>query len=202
MTEKRDEARLPSPLVVMFWLNEQNQMRPIACATEDKREDSVKRAAQCYNYSTHDYVPFSALESVTRERDAAVRRVGELESMLVPHDGETWDSDKPPIRDRVFDLFDALSGLVTQEETEPVRGTLRTLLCNRETLARRVAELEKAARAYREQANALERNVYNEYHANESLSVHEVGQLCLRCSQTGAILEALITTDPAKDPTQ
>jgi 2-succinyl-5-enolpyruvyl-6-hydroxy-3-cyclohexene-1-carboxylate synthase len=79
MTEKRDEADLPSPLVVMFWLNEQNQMRPIACATEDKREDSVKRAAQCYNYSVHDYVPFSSLASVTRERDAAARRVGELE---------------------------------------------------------------------------------------------------------------------------
>lgn len=72
------EADLPSPLVVMFWLNEQNQMRPIACATEDKREDSVKRAAQCYNYSTHDYVPFSALESVTRERDA---RITELERL-------------------------------------------------------------------------------------------------------------------------
>ena len=139
MTEKRDEATLPSPLVVMFWLNEQNQMRPIACATEDKREDQTNRAAQCFNHSVHDYVPFSTLESVTRERDEAVRRVGELET---------------------------------------------------------------AARAYREQANALERNVYNEYHANESLSVHEVGQLCLRCSQTGAILEALITTDPAKDPTQ
>lgn len=186
MTEKRDESR-----DVAVWDStdcESHIMR--ACQWEPGMDERAH------------HVPITELASVTHERDAAVRRAVELETMLVSHAGETWDSDKPPIRDRVFDLFDALNGIGTQNGTESVRCTLRTLLCNRESLARRVSKLETAARAYHEQASALERNVYNEYHANESLSVHEIGQLCLRCSQTGSILEALITTDPAKDPTQ
>lgn len=119
---KRYESMLPSPLVVVFWLNEQNQMRPIACATEEKREDSVNRAAQCFNYSTHDYVPYSELEAAQR----------------------------------------------------------------------RIAELEKAARDFKKHADDLARNVYDEYHANVSLSVHEVGQLLLRCHETGSALDALL----------
>jgi hypothetical protein len=75
-------------------------MRPIACATEDKREDQTNRAAQCFNYSVHDYVPFSALESVTRERDAAVRRVGELEPIAAAYRelGEAWSVSREHFR--------------------------------------------------------------------------------------------------------
>lgn len=68
------ESKLPSPLVVMFWLNDESQMRPIACATEDKREDASRRAEQCFNCSVHDYVHASELE-------AALARIRELESL-------------------------------------------------------------------------------------------------------------------------
>lgn len=49
--------------------------------------------------------------------------------------GETWDAVKGPVTDRISALFDALNSLGTQEETEPLRCTLRVLLCNRGTLA-------------------------------------------------------------------
>lgn len=61
-----------------------------------------------------------------------------------------------------------------------------------EAAQRRVAELEKAARYFKKHADALMRNVYNEHHAHESLSVHEVGQLLRKCCDTGSALDALI----------
>jgi hypothetical protein len=76
--------------------------------------------------------------------------------------GETWDSDKPSVTDRIFDLFDALNRLGTQEETEPERRTLRTLLCNRETLAKklavrdnRIVELEQIVKALLQKSRGI-----------------------------------------------
>ena len=51
-----EPRKLPVRLVVTMWLNDDEQ-RPIGCCTEDKRKDADYRAAQCFGYSTHDYIP-------------------------------------------------------------------------------------------------------------------------------------------------